>query len=237
MPGMWIKGLPPAPGRYWWRAEPRNNRSLPEYGIALVAWVDHRSYDSRFKPELRVRSVASFSTSFQCDTDQGHGWSSGTQVPPGTEFWSEQLTAPPGLVLPNVPGLAPPPSSEELAAEAARRAEAALSAAKLAEESRSATLEAIRAAEADKATLLLCSSCDSTFSESESVVLRECPHCEEGPFDATEGSHCPTCNRPFTRNTGCRGCPHCAADMDDATTLVHEGVVTDEGAETVAEES
>jgi len=200
--GEWKKGVPATPGRYWFRAEPRRDGWGPEYGLALVRWQDFRAHCSRLEPVLAVRSTVMFGAGFHTDTDDGYGWSSGNTMPDGAEFWTEQLQAPPGLTLPDVPGLAPAPTDAELAQREAQEATKRQEAQAKRAEAESQVAEAIQAAVREGTTLVVCLSCDDAYVDDDAVVIRECPHCEEGPFDGSEGAHCPTCNRPFTRNTG-----------------------------------
>lgn len=61
--------------------------------------------------------------------------------------------------------------------------------------------------------LYICPDCDQLIIESDTVPIRECPHCEEN-FDGTDGRNCPSCNRPFTRRVADIGCPDCFIECE-----------------------
>ncbi len=64
----------------------------------------------------------------------------------------------------------------------------------------------------DGEDLSFCESCDSVLDEL--VPVRECSHCGDESFDASDGRNCVTCNRPFTRKICDAGCPECLSDED-----------------------
>lgn len=213
----WTNKPPETPGRYWWHQTDKWQRQA--YGILLFAWNEPSLARAGIEPELRVRSLCSFQSSYGGEGDYT-GWSTGGGYSfddllrhyPGIEIWDVSERGPSGF-LPELPGR-PDWTPPDPVAVAKEREESARKRAAEEKAERTAFEKRVAAARAAGAVLYRCEQCTEIYDHDALVQVRECPHCDER-FNGTEnGQACPSCNRKFSRNVTELGCPDCLAEED-----------------------
>lgn len=225
-PGEWKKGLPDKPGRYFYR-----DTEDYDYGIALVAWDNGHCWDNRVvQPELKLHNVciwgsqhpiAAWNESTGENTAHPSWASCASESLARLEFWSEPITAPPGI--PEVRGRPADIPQTQIDAEAERAATRSKKQRAAKRQAAKVRQQAIGFAKNHGLALYECDGCEALLHDADLVLVKErvCPNCDE-QFIAEE-RNCPSCNRPFTRvENESMSCANCrdAGELAELTTLV-----------------
>lgn len=215
----WTQQFPTAPGRYWWRHTDSYGRM--SYGLALIAWQPR--YSPLSTSDLHVRSTLIMGNRYGNDERElGGSWAYGGDVSEGTEYWSEPLNGPLGLLPTEMPARPPDPTPDEIREHKAREAARAKLNRRRDKRLQMQRAKRIDAAVASNTTLYLCTECEALIESDGLTACRECPSCST-QF-VSDDRECPDCNRPFSRTEHKLACPECES-TEECVLLVDHGQV------------
>lgn len=227
----WTREAPTEPGRFWFRTNPDGKRQHHyDYGLLLIAWTaGYEASDS--PPRLVVRTIVNMGGYSGEGDYNGWSYSGGGDVEqwlaqhPLTEIWSEPVLGPPqGSSGPNSPNLAfpplpgkpdwkPPPPKPPVRCrcQGQKEHDRGADCKTPQEEEREKRIADARTRGVD---LYECPDCSTLYEHGELVKIRECSHCDDSKWPHSEGSNCPSCNRPFSRVLTEEGCEDCHVECE-----------------------